>query len=78
MTKVHAGLLNMDKSTFGLSQKGVCARATRHSVNHPVQTSDFIKSGLGEEMHLFIYFERIKDSFYMEERWGLESSSIFF
>lgn len=48
MTKVHTGLLNMDKSTFGVSRKGVSFRTTRHNVNRRVQTNDLIISGLGE------------------------------
>lgn len=48
MTKVHTGLLNMVKSTFGSSRKGVSFRTTQHNVNRRVQTNDLIISGLGE------------------------------
>lgn len=47
MTKVHSGLLNMDKSTCGVSRKGVSFGTTRHNVNRRVQTNDLITSGLG-------------------------------
>lgn len=59
MTKVHSGLLNMDKSTLGVSQKGVSFRTTRHNVNRWVQTDDLITSGLGEGIFFsFISKER--------------------
>lgn len=72
MTKVHTGLLNMDKSTFGVSRKGVSFRTTQHNVNRRVQTNDLIISGLGEreekrKKFLFSYKKRF---LYTEKRVG--------
>lgn len=79
MTKVHTGLLNMDKSTFGVSRKGVSFRTTRHNVNRRVQTNDLIISGLGEreEKKKVFFFPIKQDSFIRRSEWGAVSLNSF-